>query len=464
VSATQGRSSQESRRRERIAENIYRRVTKAGVTVFEVVFRDVDGYQRTRRLDARSERAAIREARAMLAGRDGGERVVAASLTVDELAQNEWFPLLDSLVAAGRRSERHTDDVRGRYRVHVQPHLGDMLLGDVEPRHVAALIRAMRRRRPSPYAEATIANVLNVIRALYRLARSRGYVSRSPVAGLDSAELPRPRPAGVGRVLDEAELASLVRHSRPGHQCVVTLLAYTGLRLSEALGLRWCDIDLVEGELHVCGQLQPASGDRPARWVPLLKSAARARIVPLFPAVATVLVDQLAAEQAAGRGADTDLVFCSRTGRPLAHRNVAQRSVGGAASRAGLGKVTPQDLRRSFCSLAGRRGVDPIEAAQITGHSPAVWARFYARSFGKAQRDEARDRLLKHGFGALSDGESPGPLAPRSHGDASEAGVPRALEPEMEEPPAKEEVPEDGAYRDRTGDLRLAKPALSQLS
>jgi hypothetical protein len=195
VSATQGRSSRESRRRERIAENIYRRVTKAGVTVFEVVFRDVDGYQRTRRLDSRSERAAIREARAMLAGRDGGERVVAASLTVDELAQNEWVPLLDSLVAAGRRSERHTDDVRGRYRVHVQPHLGDMLLGDVEPRHVAALIRAMRARRPRPYAEATIANVLNVIRALYRLARSRGYVSRSPVAGLDSAELPRPQPS-----------------------------------------------------------------------------------------------------------------------------------------------------------------------------------------------------------------------------------------------------------------------------
>jgi hypothetical protein len=41
------------------------------------------------------------------------------------------------------------------------------------------------------------------------------------------------------------------------------------------------------------------------------------------------------------------------------------------------------------------------EAAQITGHSPAVWARFYARSFGKAQRDEARDRLLEHGFGAF---------------------------------------------------------------
>jgi hypothetical protein len=29
-----------------------------------------------------------------------------------------------------------------------------------------------------------------------------------------------------------------------------------------------------------------------------------------------------------------------------------------------------------------------------------VWARFYARSFGKAQRDEARNRMLAHGFGA----------------------------------------------------------------
>jgi integrase len=284
--------------------------------------------------------------------------------------------------------------------------------GGAQPHEIEELLRTMRARRPRPYAEATIANVLNVIRALYRLAHSRGYASRSPVTGLDPAELPRPRSANLGRVLEETELAALIRHTRPVYRNVVTVLAYTGLRLSEALGLRWCDIDLVEGELHVRGQLQLGSGDRPTRWVSLLKSAASSRTVPLFPAVEAALVDQLASEQAAGRGSDTDLVFCSRRGRPLTHRNVAQRGVEEAASKAGFGKVTPHDLRRSFCSLAGRRGVDPIEAAQITGHSPAVWARFYARSFGKAQRDEARDRLLKHGFGALSEDGSPGPLAP----------------------------------------------------
>src|SRR5436190_23473326 len=107
------------------------------------------------------------------------------------------------------------------------------------------------------------------------------------------------------------------------------------------------------GELNVRGQLQPAKRDRPARWVLLLKSAASARTVPLFPAVTAALVERLSDEQAAGRGADTDLVFCTRTGRPLGQRNVALRGVEKASLRAGLGKVTPQDLRLRFARSPG---------------------------------------------------------------------------------------------------------------
>jgi hypothetical protein len=44
-------------------------------------------------------------------------------------------------------------------------------------------------------------------------------------------------------------------------------------------------------------------------------------------------------------------------------RQLSARGVQAAATTAGLGKVTPKDLRASFCSLAGRRRVDPIEAA-----------------------------------------------------------------------------------------------------
>jgi hypothetical protein len=39
----------------------------------------------------------------------------------------------------------------------------------------------------------------------------------------------------------------------------------------------------------------------------------------------------------------------------------------------------------------------------MTGHSLDVWTRHYAGDYGKTQRDEARARMLEHGFGAVSD-------------------------------------------------------------
>jgi integrase len=385
-----------SRSRERVAPNVYRRRTRSGDTRYDAAFRDTDGRLRFRRLNATSERAAIREARALLAQRDGGERVVAAGVTLAGFADSDYFPMLDGLVAAGRRSERGRDRYRYDFDRYVRATLGARKLGEIEPRHLGDLIRTMR---VAGYAEATIFNALVPVRGMYRLARSRGLAGRSPFDGLDPAELSRPRVGGSDRVLDERELTRLVAHATPGYRAVVTVLGYTGLRVSEALGLSWRDVDFVDGELHVRGQLIPARKGRAARLDPRLKTASSERLVPMFPAVESALADLLAGELDAGRGTEGELVFVTRTAQPLSQRNVA-RAVVEASERAGLKRATPHDLRRSFCSLAGRRGVDPIEAARITGHSPAVWARHYAHSFGKAQRDEARARMLAHGFGA----------------------------------------------------------------
>jgi hypothetical protein len=100
---------------------------------------------------------------------------------------------------------------------------------------------------------------------------------------------------------------------------------------------------------------------------------------------------------------DDELVFRRRTGKPENPRNVAQRGVGKAAERAALGQVTPKMLRGSFCSLAGRWGVDPIRSATDDRALNGRLGGHYARSFGKAQRDEARDRMLAYGFGAVAD-------------------------------------------------------------
>jgi integrase len=390
-------SHRSRRSRERIAPNLYRRWTRDGRECFDAIFRDADGRLRTVALKARTQRAAERELRALLRRRDEGERVVAEALTLADFAERDYFPLLESLAAAGRRSERGVDLYRHRWRMNLESTLGSKPLGKIEGRHVAELVREMRA---DGYAESTIAGTLVVLRALYRLARTRRLVSRSPVDELDPSEQPKPRTSHKGRVLDEAQLELLARHASDRYRPLVTVLCFSGLRLSEGLGLRWCDVDFVEGELHVGGQLLPARGDRPARRVARLKSEASERFVPIFPAVERTLARLRDDEERAGRGADDTLVFVTRSGQPISQRNAA-RAVTVAAEAAKLGQVGPQDLRRSFCSLAGRRNVDPVEAAQMTGHSLDVWARNYARSFGKAQRDEARERLLEHGFGAV---------------------------------------------------------------
>src|SRR4029453_17766106 len=76
---------------------------------------------------------------------------------------------------------------------------------------------------------------------------------------------------------------------------------------------------------------------------------------------------------------------------------------------AGNGK-TPQNAPRGGARMVPifpaleRELIDVLErelaAAQLTGHSLAVWTRNCVRSFGKAHRDEARARMLQHGFGA----------------------------------------------------------------
>jgi integrase len=365
-------------------------------------------------LHARSERAAIREARAVLAQRDSGDRVVPADVTLRGFVETECLPLLDSLEQAGRRSQHGVELDRNHWRLYLEPTLGDLRVGELTGSDVARLLRQLRSRRPRPLSESTLKHSLTVLGAIYRLARARKLVTRSPLDELDPGERPRPRSSTRRRRLDERELDTLVRHADEVYRVAVALIAYTGMRVSEALALTWADVDFVDLELEVAGQLTRARIGKPARVV-ARKGGADPYAALLFPPLERLLVEHLAAEQRARRGRDGDFVLATRTGRPLSQRNVA-RAVTDAGAAAGLGHVTSHTLRRSFASLAARRGVDPVQAARMTGHSLDVWTRHYAGDYGKPQRDEARARMLEHGFATDDpDATGPGPMPPRCH-------------------------------------------------
>lgn len=98
--------------------------------------------------------------------------------------------------------------------------------------------------------------------------------------------------------------------------------AYTGLRQSEVLGLRWQDVDFENGVLHVRYQLSRATTDEPATLKPL-KTRAGERWIELAPELARELAKH---SLASGFSKPEDFVFTTET----EHRctSVTSRPVG----------------------------------------------------------------------------------------------------------------------------------------
>ena len=63
---------------------------------------------------------------------NGGERVVAADLTLCQLTERDYWPMLDGLADAGRRSRRGVGFYKNSWRLYIADTLGDVRLGQID--------------------------------------------------------------------------------------------------------------------------------------------------------------------------------------------------------------------------------------------------------------------------------------------------------------------------------------------
>ena len=107
---------------------------------------------------------------------------------------------------------------------------------------------------------------------------------------------------------------------------LLVLVATTGLRRGEALGLRWSDLDLDGGSVRVARNLLRTSAGLHLDSEP--KTARGRRTVPLAPATVNVLrkhrVRQLEERMQAPVWRETGLVFVTEVGGALEPRNVSR--------------------------------------------------------------------------------------------------------------------------------------------
>jgi integrase len=326
----------------------------------------------------------------------------ADTLALAELAE-EWLTHLQSRVglkdARRRYSQRTVNLYRERLGLHVLDQLGNRPVDELTVADLRALIDRLTARGLAP---GTVTSCLNITSGLLRFGVKQGYLQHNVARDLDRDDRPGSRRLSEPRYLTAEELVRVFAAMREEpFRLIAMVCAYAGLRISEALGLRWRDLDVAAGTLTVAGQLS-----RDGTWLPQTKTASSAATLPLLP----VLQRELRAhrQRQASRNLalvkGDALVFVTSRGRPQSQHNAA-RALRRVADKAGLNREGLQplglhDLRHTFVGLAlANPRLSLPEVVQLARHANAgVTLTVYAGLVG-GNRKAAVAKLAEAGFG-----------------------------------------------------------------
>ncbi len=312
----------------------------------------------------------------------------------------------------GRRG--FTEDTRTEYRRDLEryaiPFLGRLRLEQITPRHVAQFIawmcdedeqgrRDAERRREAKAAkldvaattleleegtlylvDATVRRVLSPIRACLRTATAEGLIRHNPTVGaalparddqrrisLDADELEDDHDV---RALSDTQLAVLLAVVPERHRLLFELVAATGVRISEALALRWGDLEL-DGERPV---VRVRSAYVKRHFKPP-KSRYGRRAIPIDFALVQALRRARSASEWPG---ERDLVFATGSGTPMDYGNLHRRVLKPAAEEAGVPWAAFHTLRHTCASRLFAQGRNAVQVQRWLGHhSPAFTLTVY---------------------------------------------------------------------------------------
>ena len=208
--------------------------------------RGADGHHKRNWETVRGTKAdAQRRLRELLAELERGVKPPERVLLKD------WLQTWVTEHVATNRSATTVERYEGIMRRQIVPALGHIELSKLTPFQVQSLENRLLQEGMAPKSVVIVHAVLS---GAYRYAMRMEVVSRNPVA-LVSAPSIRKREIQPPPVEVVAEMLHIAKNEEhPKFPCI-HLLAYTGLRLGEALGLTWNDVDMDDGHLVVRASL-----------------------------------------------------------------------------------------------------------------------------------------------------------------------------------------------------------------
>jgi integrase len=330
------------------------------------VGRDQKGVRRQRWLSGFTTRAAAERALTeTLARLHGGTDVEPSRQTISRFLSDEWLPAMKA---------RLRDTTYESYRIIVEsyltPTIGGTRLQSLTPAALNAMyadLLAGGGRNGSALSPKSVRNVHIVAHKALADALRWGRVARN-VADLAD-------PPAIGRremqIWSPAQLRQFLA-SAEGDRLYAAwlLLATSGMRRGEVLGLRWSDVDVAAARLSIVQSLVLV-GYEPRFSEP--KTAKGRRSISLDPSTVAALRRhrRRQAEERLSWGPtyrDSDLVFTREDGS-LTHPESFAGQFMRLAVRAGLPRIRLHDLRHSYATAALTAGIPTRVVSDRLGHA-----------------------------------------------------------------------------------------------
>ena len=164
------------------------------------------------------------------------------------------------------------------------------------------------------------------------------------------------------QVLTPDQSRAVLQHIPPPFNTMVLVAMCLGLRVSEVLGLKWCDFDWEHSMVHVQRGYVLGQADD-------VKTVYSEKQMPLHPAVAEALLEYRRAY--APTSAASEWVFANPdTGRPWWAHQIQQHYIRKAGVKTlGLDGIGWHTFRHSYSSLLRQLGVDIKVQQELLRHA-----------------------------------------------------------------------------------------------
>lgn len=362
----------------------------SGRWVAQVYVTTPEGLRRRKTFRGKTKQEVRKEARAAQRAAELGQTTpTRRPPTVTEFGTTWLTGTLNNRVQLGDLKPATWANYRNLWMVHVEPGLGglrlDRVTAQVVERWLASKMtsKSASGKTPSP---RTVQAIFAVLRKAMNDAVRDGLLPGHQLDRVAQPRVTRREPTHLSK-----EDAKRLREFIKGHEyeALWTLLLGCGLRVGEALALRWSDLDLDKGRLTVRQAVADLPGDMTTtksvgrrRGISSTKTPASVATVPVPALVVESLRKQRirAGQQrlAAVVWQDHDLVFPSPVGTHIDHARVGT-SWRALRIRAALPDLRIHDLRHSAATFLLASGVDIKVVQSILRHSRlATTADLYA--------------------------------------------------------------------------------------